>query len=135
MTVTATGGCTAIASTTINGSSGRRIFHTKFWKHDRYDFIDGTLSIVEENDWKIWAGGYNNAGFIYFENGTWHKPNSKILQTERVLSGAFSDQKGRIYYFGERSLCINIIENKTHKLLNIKDNNFTRFEKKETMVT
>ncbi len=84
---------------TLNGLF-RRNPHILSFSESSADMVNGLHTIAEDDQGKIWFGGYNQAGWSYWDGNTIKRPKDKGLLFNRVLPGsAYID--GRIWFFEE----------------------------------
>jgi len=84
---------------TLNGLF-RRNPHIITFSESSPDMVNGLHTIAEDDQGKIWFGGYNQAGWSYWDGNTIKRPKDKGLLFNRVLPGsAYID--GRIWFFEE----------------------------------
>lgn len=66
------------------------------------DMISGLHTIAEDEQGKIWFGGYNQSGWSYWDGTSIKKPKDKKLLTNRVLPGAML-YNDKLWFFEEAS--------------------------------
>ncbi|TVR85552.1 MAG: hypothetical protein EA411_12680 [Saprospirales bacterium] len=76
------------------------------------NMVAGLHMIAEDGDGNIWFGGYEGeGGFAWFDGNEIRVPEDSKLQIGRMLTGAYSDKEGRVYFFEEGNEGIHAIDN------------------------
>ncbi|MBK7223403.1 MAG: hypothetical protein IPH94_19515 [Saprospiraceae bacterium] len=64
------------------------------------NMVNGLHSLAEDDEGKIWFGGYNQGGWSVWDGKTLARPVDQNLLYNRVLPGAYSHD-GKIFFFEE----------------------------------
>ena len=78
----------------------RRNPHILTFSESSQNMVNGLHTIAEDDQGKIWFGGYNQSGWSYWDGRRLKKPDDQNLLSNRVLPGSFSDD-GKIWFFEE----------------------------------
>lgn len=78
--------------------------------------VNGLHTMAEDNHGRMWFGGYNNSGWVYWDGKTLHRPSDKSLHNNRVLVGA-TLVHNKLFFFDElkESKKLDYISNKVRK--------------------
>jgi ligand-binding sensor domain-containing protein len=78
----------------------RRNPHIFTFSESSSAMVNGLHTIAEDDQGKIWFGGYNQTGWSYWDGISLKRPKAKGLLSNRVLPGS-ANLYGRIWFFEE----------------------------------
>ncbi len=78
----------------------RRNPHILTFKESSPGMVNGLHTLAEDDQGKIWFGGYNQSGWSYWDGQSIKKPDDQNLLSNRVLPGSFYTA-GKIWFFDE----------------------------------
>lgn len=64
--------------------------------------VNGLHTMAEDDEGRIWFGGYNNSGWVYWDGKKLQRPPDKMLLENRVLPGA-AFIKNKLFFFEENN--------------------------------
>lgn len=85
----------------------RRNPHILTFKESSPGMVNGLHTLAQDEQGKIWFGGYNQSGWSYWDGQSIKRPDDQNLLSNRVLPGSFYNA-GKIWFFAEASDYINL---------------------------